>query len=162
MEIRAAQWTDLAAIVECEARGFGTPPRQLGSDGASAHAKLLGQIRAGEIAVISQGSAVLGFISVAAQYEHLYVAAIAVLPEHQRRGLGSRLLVHAERQGARCGLAFVSLSTDGSIAANMAFYRHHGYRETERCEAPNFSRVYFSKAIGAPAGLNQSGPAQAA
>jgi hypothetical protein len=59
-------------------------------------------------------------------------------------------------------LTFVSLAADGLNAAGMAFYRHHRYVETERHEAPNFCRVYFSKRVTSPECCGESGPAEAA
>lgn len=155
MEIRAADWPDLACLVRCEAEAFELQPRavdadfagQLESDVAKTHTVLAAQIRAGQIHVAMRADEVVGYVSVTADYEHLFVGAIAVLPAHQRQGLGSRLLAFAEQTAARRGMEFVSLYTDGLKAANLRFYTNRGYGETDRTEGPDFLRVYYSKLI---------------
>lgn len=147
MEMRAAIAPDLASIAECEARAFGAPARVISGDGTVSHAALLTQIRDGNVCVITKAGRVLGFISFAVNFEHLFVGIIAVLPEHQRQGLGSRLLAAAERRAALSGLDYVSLFSDGSDSPSTAFYRNRGYRETGRSVGPDFLRVYLSKAI---------------
>ena len=37
--------------------------------------------------------------------DHLHIFSVAVLPEHQSKGIGQRLLAFAEEQGARDGPA---------------------------------------------------------
>jgi ribosomal protein S18 acetylase RimI-like enzyme len=147
MEIRTAVRPDLTAIAACEASAFGSPPPSVAGDTTKSHARLLAQILQGEIRVVEDEIGVLGFISFSTNYEHLFVSTIAVLPQHQRQGLGTRLLATAELEAAQRGLAHVSLFTDGPASHNLAFYRSRGFRETGRCEGPDFARIYLSKPI---------------
>ncbi len=150
MEIRAAEWPDLGCVARCEADAFALAPRRVDGDIAKAHSVLAAQIRAGEIHVATHSGRVIGYVSFATNYEHLFVGAIAVLPERQRQGVGSHLLAFAERTAADRDLDFVSLHSDGMIASNTRFYARRGYRETDRCEGPNYLRIYYSKAIAPP------------
>ncbi len=147
MEIRTAVRPDLSAISDCETNAFGSPRRLIDGDGTKSHARLLAQIRDGEIRVIENGNGVAGFISFTTNFEHLFVSTIAVLPQYQRQGLGSLLLAKAEQEAVRRGLDHVSLFTDGPAADNVAFYESRGFGETDRCEGPGFARIYLSKPV---------------
>lgn len=147
MEIRAAEWSDLGCVVQCEAEAFALAPRTHDGDVAKAHTVLAAQIRAGEIYVVTKSGRVLGYVSFATNCEHLFIGAIAVLPAHQRQGVGSCLLAFAELAAVDRELDFVSLYSDGMIAANTRFYVHRGYRETDRCDGPGFLRIYYSKDV---------------
>ncbi len=147
MEIRAAEWPDLACVARCEAEAFALKQRPVNGELAKSHTVLASQIRSGEIFVVTQSDRVVGYVSIAANYEHLFVGAIAVLPENQRQGIGSSLLAFAEQTASRRGLDFVSLYSDGHITENTRFYKRRGYHETDRTEGPDFLRVYYSKAI---------------
>ena len=147
MRIRLAKASDLAAIVACEDLAFN--PFASGANGrnVSPDGDLSCQIRDGAIYVISDSARVMGYISVSGNFDHLFVGAIAVLPGHHRKGLGSQLLAFAEHEALRLGLQSVTLFTDGNITGNLVFYRRNGYQETDRCDGNGFSRVFFKKAV---------------
>ncbi len=147
MEIRAAEWPDLGCVARCEAVAFALAPATCAGGLAKTHTVLAAQIRAGEIYVATRSGSIVGFISACPNYEHLFVAAIAVQPPHQRQGIGSRLLAFAEKFAAERGLDFVSLYSDGLNLSNTRFYTYRGYYETDRTEGPDFLRVYYSKDI---------------
>jgi ribosomal protein S18 acetylase RimI-like enzyme len=147
MEIRTAVRGDLHALAHCEARAFDWTERPIEGDGAQSHFRLLSEIANGEIQVATQAGQVVGYISFTTIYDHLFISAIGVLPEHQRRGVGSKLLATAAQEATRRGLAHISLFTDGPAAHTLAFYRNRGFRETGRCEGPDFERIYLSKPL---------------
>ena len=64
---------------------------------------------------------------------HAYLDTVAVLPEHRRRGIASRLLEagHAWADAARLPCAL-----DTETAQNVAFYEHRGYRVVARLQVP--------------------------
>jgi ribosomal protein S18 acetylase RimI-like enzyme len=69
---------------------------------------------------------------------HAYVHMMGVAPEHQGRGLGSRLLAHV--LGARAAAQTV-LTTN--LPRNVVFYRRHGFEVTsERVLQPPGSHAY--------------------
>ncbi len=61
-----------------------------------------------------------------------YLNALAVLPPHQGRGLGGRLLAQAEVLARAGGARFVSLIVDCDNRVAEALYRSRGYREVAR------------------------------
>ncbi len=74
----------------------------------------------------------LGLVETIPYPDHLLIENLAVAPEEQGRGLGGRLLRHAEALAGQLGLAEVRLYTNAAFAANLAFYAHRGYREFRR------------------------------
>jgi ribosomal protein S18 acetylase RimI-like enzyme len=145
--IRMAEASDLAAVVACEDLAFNLRPRTTPDKNVSPHGELAAQIGRGDIHVIGAKSQFLGYISFSRKHDHLFVAAIAVLPKYHRAGVGSRLLLYAGATACRLGLGTVHLFTDGRNAGNVKFYKQRGYVETGRCEEGEFLRVYLSKVI---------------
>lgn len=147
-KIRLAEAMDLADVIDCEDLAFNLGSRTLLPKNVSPHGELALQIKRGEIHMIAFRARFLGYISFARKYDHLFIAALAVLPNSHRTGVGSRLLAHAEQAASRLGLGTVHLFTDGKNTGNLKFYKRRGYSETGRCKEGEFSRVYFSKTIG--------------
>jgi ribosomal protein S18 acetylase RimI-like enzyme len=86
--------------------------------------------RAGEIAVAVEGGRVLGFVwfRVEGTFHHSgYVRWIAVAPESRSRGVGERLMRHAENRIFR-GDPNVFLTVSDFNTRAQAFYRRLGYR----------------------------------
>lgn len=65
--------------------------------------------------------AVLGFITIELDG---YIDLLYVHADHQRRGVGSRLLAHAEKQAQICGIK--RFHTEASITA-LPFFESHGF-----------------------------------
>ncbi len=57
-----------------------------------------------------------------------HIVTIDVLERHRRRGLGTRLLVEAERRMAAAGVRTIEMETATSNHAAVAFWKKHGYR----------------------------------
>ncbi len=149
MKIRVATTDDLAAVGACADRAFlpNTPPVRHMAD---AHDDdLLEQIRRENLHVISDGSdpTIVGFISLLPIADHIFVESIAVLPEHQNKGLGTSLLAFAEHEAMRRGLGSVRLFTKQKTTDGFEFYKYRGYRETDRCDSDGFPRVFYSKDV---------------
>ena len=141
MIVRGATAGDLAAVASCADVAFGVPRSP------NNRTELAIQIQQGLVQVMCDAARVLGYISFSPNRDHLFVEAIAVLPELHGHGIGSRLLAFAEQVALRLSLRSVRLFTSGEIAGNLSFYRRHGYHETGRCREANFSRVFYSKDI---------------
>ena len=72
---------------------------------------------------------------------------VAIHPAHQGRGLGRRLLRHAEDEARRHGHREIRLLTNERYAANIAMYRRYGYAETHREPYLGTDLVHFSKVV---------------
>ena len=61
-----------------------------------------------------------------------WIYSLAVLPEHRRRGLGSRLVRHAEEQLKALGCPKINLQIMKGNEAVESFYRKLGYESEQR------------------------------
>jgi N-acetylglutamate synthase-like GNAT family acetyltransferase len=78
--------------------------------------------------------------------DHLLIENIAVRSDQQGKGLGDRLLRHAEALALSLGLAETQLYTNGAFASNLAFYAKRGYQEYRRGEMiPGSTTVFMRK-----------------
>jgi GNAT superfamily N-acetyltransferase len=73
---------------------------------------------------------------------------IAVRPDQQGRGLGDRLLNHAEQFALSLGLDEIRLYTNALMASNVDFYGRRGYQEFRRGTlVPGTVSVFMRKTI---------------
>ena len=93
---------------------------------------------------------VVGILVLQDAADHLLVENVAVSPSAQRRGIGRRLLDHAEERARSAGLTEVRLYTHEAMTENIAYYPRRGFRETHRQAEDGFSRVFFTKLLAAP------------
>ena len=78
---------------------------------------------------------------------YLLIENVAVAPAFQNRGLGRRLLAHAEQVAAEQGLPVIRLFTNKLFAANVQLYRKVGYRVDREEESRLGITVYMSKSF---------------
>ena len=88
-------------------------------------------------------------IETIAKEDHLLVENVAVDPAFQKRGLGHRLMAHAEAVAARAGYGMIRLYTNKSFAENVALYQRLGYGVDREEEFMGGFTVYMSKRIRA-------------
>jgi GNAT superfamily N-acetyltransferase len=65
--------------------------------------------------------------------DHLLIENVAVLPARQGRGLGRKLMAHAEQVATSFGYSEIKLYTNKLFAENVQLYQKLGYR-TDREE----------------------------
>jgi GNAT superfamily N-acetyltransferase len=75
------------------------------------------------------------------------VARLAVAPDRQGEGLGTRLLVEVERH-ARPGVTALVLFTGDRSHRNLRLYTRHGYVETHRTPSGTHRLVHMRKPVG--------------
>jgi ribosomal-protein-alanine N-acetyltransferase len=61
-----------------------------------------------------------------------HIDSIAVLPEHQHKGIGARLLQSFLGEVRRRGCRRVTLEVSTANAAGLAFFAKHGFRQMRR------------------------------
>ena len=74
------------------------------------------------------------------------LARLAVAPDRQGEGMGTRLLLEAERH-TRPGVSAIALFTGEHSHGNVRLYERHGYVETHRTPAGNHELVHMRKAV---------------
>ena len=81
----------------------------------------------------------------------LYIDYLAILPDHQNQGLGTKMLAEAELIAESRELPYLRLHTPEVMEELLAFYTARGFNETRRAPPPHgrdeILRVYFEKEI---------------
>ena len=86
-------------------------------------------------------------IETIAKEDHLLVENVAVDPAFQKRGLGRKLMAHAETVADAMGYGMLRLYTNKSFAENVALYQRLGYGVDREEEFRGGFTVYMSKRI---------------
>ncbi len=95
---------------------------------------------------------VVGVLVLEEAPDHVLVDNLAVAPDAQGRGVGGRLLEHADARASAAGLTEVRLYTHELMTENRAYYPRRGFRETHRQTQDERTRVFFSKVLPAVPG----------
>ena len=82
--------------------------------------------------------------------DHLWVETIAVHPDQQGRGIGPRLMAHAEATAHSLNLPELRLLTNAALTANLRFYAKLGFTETSRPAFRGGFVVCYSKRLLSP------------
>lgn len=90
------------------------------------------RIAAGEMWIALCGADPAGMLVLETEADHLAIFSIAILPAHQRKGLGQFMLHFAEQQARAAGLGVMRLYTNAKMVRNIAVYTRAGYAETGR------------------------------
>jgi len=98
-------------------------------------------------ALLCIGAEVVGLIETATKDDHLWIENVAVSPNHQGKGLGRRLLDHAERDAADAGFSETRLLTNADFRSNVSLYHHAGYVITHQEPFMGGTAVYMSKRL---------------
>ena len=100
-----------------------------------------------EVWVLDEGDRLAGILELLPERDRLWIENVAIAPDRQRRGLGRRLLAHAEDEARRRGLSVLGLLTNERYVDNIAMYERHGYRETHREPYGGSDLVHFRKEL---------------
>ena len=96
-----------------------------------------------------EGGELLALIETIPAEDHLLIENVAVRPDRQGRGIGDRLMRHAEALARSLGFDEVRLYTNAAFAENLAFYARRGYQEYRRATViPGSVVVHMKKTIG--------------
>jgi ribosomal protein S18 acetylase RimI-like enzyme len=79
--------------------------------------------------------------------DHLLVENVAVSPAFQGRGLGRKLMAHAEALARASGFAEIRLYTNQRFAENIELYRRLGYRVDREEDVKVGIVVHMSKPL---------------
>ena len=91
------------------------------------------------------GSRLVGAVRTRERGGVLHVGRLVVAPDLQGRGIGTRLLLAAERSTT---LPRAALFTGARSTANLRLYRRHGYAETAREPVrPGLELVHLTKEL---------------
>jgi GNAT superfamily N-acetyltransferase len=147
--LRPASLGDVPAITSLVAAAYGPYAPLIGRTPMPMLADYGDALRDHDIWVLESVGVIVGVIELVDRGDHLWIENVAIQPGWQGRGLGRRLLVHAEDEARRLGRGEVGLLTNERYVANIAMYTRYGYRETHREPHLGTDLVYFRKLLGA-------------
>ena len=88
----------------------------------------------------------MGVARAVADGELLLVGRIAIAPDQQGEGIGSRLLEAVEQRGAESGCRRAELFTGSLSTQNISLYESLGYRESARIDqGDGTAQVFLQK-----------------
>lgn len=133
MEVRQATAADAAAIRDLTRQSYakwvpmiGREPKPMTADYDSAVARH-------RFDLLYVDGTLAALIETIREADHLLVENVAVAPSFQGRGLGRKLMAHAEVLARELGFDMIRLYTNQRFAENIALYRRLGY-EVDREE----------------------------
>jgi ribosomal protein S18 acetylase RimI-like enzyme len=146
-ELRQAVIADASAIRRLTRDAYAKWVPVIGREPKPMTADYVAALRNHRIDLLHLDGKLAALIETILEVDHLLIENVAVSPAFQGRGLGRRLMAHAERLAASQGRTEIRLYTNKMFAENVQLYRKLGYR-VEREEA--FSGgivVHMSKRI---------------
>lgn len=145
--IRKACSDDAAAVAAMVAAAYGPLAARMDKPPAPMLDDYAARIAEGVVDVLEESGALLGMIILADQADALMLENVAVAPTAQGRGVGRRLIEHAEAQAVARGFERIRLYTHVTMTENQAMYTKLGYVETTRGEDEGYHRVQFEKQV---------------
>jgi GNAT superfamily N-acetyltransferase len=148
VELRLARPEDAGAIRALTRAAYakwvpliGREPRPMGADYEAA-------VRAHRFDLLHTDGGLAGLIETIDEADRLLIENVAVAPAFQGRGLGTRLMAHAEEVAAAFGHGTIGLYTNKRFAENIRLYLRLGYRlDGEEDLGGGVVRVNMSKTL---------------
>ena len=149
LKFRRATKTDAGAVRDLTRAAYakwvpviGREPKPMGADYEAA-------IQNHRIDLLYVGDVLAGLIETVDEQNRLLIENLAVHPEFQGRGLGSKLMAHAEKIATALGYDRIWLYTNQKFTSNLAFYLKLGYRvDREEDLGGGTIKVDMSKIVG--------------
>ena len=145
--IRPARAGDAAAVAACVTAAYARYVERMGKKPGPMLDDYTEVIARHRVFILDGPDGLAGILVLIATKQGLLLDNVAVHPDHQGRGLGRRLIAHAEAEASRLGYAALDLYTHESMTENIALYGALGYVEVERRVVGGYARVYMRKSI---------------
>lgn len=135
--VRLARPDDLAAIQALTEEAYRPYTEMLGAPPIPVTEDYRPHIDAGGVWLLESEGRLAGLLVLEAAPDHLMIFSVAVAPQFQGRGFGTRLLRWAQERAKASGVAEVRLYTNARMERNIALYRAFGFIETGRRPNPH-------------------------
>jgi ribosomal protein S18 acetylase RimI-like enzyme len=149
LELRRAVAADAAAVRALTRAAYAKWVPLIGREPKPMQADYEKAVREHRIDLALLDGALAGLIETIEQADHLLIENVAVAPSFQGRGVGRRLMGHAEQLAAAQGHVEIRLYTNARFEENVALYQRLGYRIDRREEGPLGVAIHMSKPLSA-------------
>jgi ribosomal protein S18 acetylase RimI-like enzyme len=149
LALRRAAAADAAAVRALTRAAYAKWVPLIGREPRPMQADYERAVREHRIDLASIDGVLAGLIETIDWPDHLLVENVAVAPAFQGRGLGRRLMAHAEDLARHGGHPEIRLYTNARFEQNIALYRRLGYRTDREDKSALGVSVHMSKRLGA-------------
>jgi ribosomal protein S18 acetylase RimI-like enzyme len=146
-ELRRAVASDAPAIRALTREAYAKWVPLIGREPKPMTADYVEAVRNHRIDLLYLEGKLAALIETIAEADHLLIENVAVSPAFQGRGLGRKLMAHAEQLAASSGYGEVRLYTNKLFAANVDLYRKLGYRIDREEDLEYGVAVHMSKPV---------------
>ena len=146
-ELRQAMASDAADIRKLTREAYAKWVPLIGREPKPMTADYVEAVRNHRIDLLYLEGKLAALIETIAEADHLLIENVAVSPAFQGRGLGRKLMAHAEQLAASSGYGEVRLYTNKLFAANVDLYRKLGYRIDREEDLKYGVAVHMSKPV---------------
>ncbi|MDA6069835.1 GNAT family N-acetyltransferase [Flavobacterium sp. AC] len=92
----------------------------------------------------TENDKIIGSVLLVEKEHQLYVGMLTVSPELQNSGIGKKMLAEAEVHAKSLGLSTLSMTVVSVRAELIAWYKRHGYVDTDKREAFPSSDIHIN------------------
>ena len=147
MEMRQATAADAGAIRDLTRQAYAKWVPLIGREPKPMTANYDEAVGKHRFDLLSIDGTLAALIETIRETDHLLVENVAVSPAFQGRGLGRKLMAHAEVLARELGFDEVRLYTNQRFAENIALYRRLGYRVDREEVLPVGTVTHMSKRL---------------
>ncbi|HEX2112940.1 MAG TPA: GNAT family N-acetyltransferase [Alphaproteobacteria bacterium] len=148
LSIRRAAASDAAAVRDLTRTAYAKWCAVIGREPKPMTADYERAVREHLVDLAFTADRLVGLIEMIPGAEHLLVENVAVSPDSQGCGIGTRLMRHAEGVAIQLRLPVVRLYTSKLFAANVRLYKSLGYRLDREEAYKGGILIHMSKALG--------------
>jgi ribosomal-protein-alanine N-acetyltransferase len=124
LSVRPATWADRAAIIATDTAAFSSPWQM------SPELIELAIDRADYLSVAELAGQIAGYQLCTPSHPGAHLARLAVLPQHQGRGIGGALLAELLDHYGQRGAREITVNTQDTNAASLKLYQRYGFVTT--------------------------------
>ncbi len=128
VELRQAKATDAAAIRKLTRTAYAKWVPLIGREPKPMTANYEEAVAEHRFDLLHIDGALAALIETIREVDHLLIENVAVSPSFQGRGLGRRLMAHAETLARELGYREIRLYTNQRFVENITLYQKLGYR----------------------------------
>jgi len=147
MKIRPANKCDVIAISDCVKKAYEHYIERLGKPPGPMLEDYVDTINRHIVYVAELDDSIVGLFVLMENYKPILLDNLAVDPVTQGKGIGNKLLGHAENYARNKGHTSIQLYTHELMFENIEYYQNKGYQITDRVTEKGYQRIYMSKAL---------------